>query len=267
MIAITSRDQEIIFFLKEHGFATFGQIRRQFFPSASIASRRLRNLIKIDILESVRLGAFYGKGFFPAPVNLSVSPNTKIFSLSQSVISELKSGAPMQKKEMLLHQLYLLSAYEFIIERLSGDGPYSVTAEETLKRLPSHKVRSHQRLAPDLSFKFKSSHLALELERTEKANDRYRDKIFLFEQTPYTHVLYVALNEKHMRQIMKKMKFGFKYGFCVLSNMSLVYSSNHEPMPFLEWHRSISQGEKIQAEITSQRTLAERLSQLRKQNE
>jgi DNA-binding Lrp family transcriptional regulator len=237
---LSGRDIRIIQYIKDQGFVTYNELCDGYFHSLQDCSRRLSQLERAGFIDRKTLKSYFqssqAKYYFPHLLPLGVNQNTQIISLSARLRKFYPDYDLVFRKDILLHQLYLGKVRRHFSERFKND---LILSEYEMKTLSNLIIDRNSDVHPDLSFERGEIRLALEMERTKKAFDRYFSKFYNFYDSSYSHVLYVFINQKSMASVLGMTKIYRKIGFALMSNLNEVYSPVFGKLLFDDWFSRI----------------------------
>lgn len=237
---LSSRDVRLLQYVKDQGYVTYQQVCEEFFRSKQDCSRRLGQIEDAGFIERKELKRYFQssneKYFFPHLLPLGINHNTQIISLSPKLRKRYPDYDLVFKKDILLHQLYLGKVRNHYVRSIEHD---FVLSEYELKTFSEFLVDRNKEIHPDLSFEKGETRLAIEMERTKKAFDRYLSKFYNFYDSSYSHVLYVFINQKSMASIMGMTRIYRKIGFVLMTNLNEVYSPVYGKLLFEDWFQKI----------------------------
>jgi len=240
---LTDRDRKIILLLKEQGFATFEQIRNNFFPDKTTASRRLKHLeaflyIRSELAKNYLAANDKSTSYFPYLMSLGIHPKTKIYYLNSIFRKQFPETNRLLKKDLCLHQI-MLNEIRFSLEKTFPD-------EKLVLNDPDHKLLSEidltkrKEFTPDLMILNKKYSIAVELERTAKGMNRYQKKFWYYEDSSFTHVLYFYVNEGHLKALRSYAGLSRKFAFSHYYKPNLVISNTFGHMELIDWVTKLS---------------------------
>jgi hypothetical protein len=234
------RDKDIVDFLATQGFATHEQLAKAYFPSYHSTYNRLMTLEKNGIIRSKPAASFFSRRpylFEPHLNNLGVRKNTRIYQLSLSQLRFFPRDRGILKTSMLVHQL-LLNEVRIWLQR---QFPEAIFMNENRLRMYGRDFINHNPdFMPDLVMKVDDVVMAVELERVKKSESRYVEKIRCYEDSLYTHVLYIFTNGENLKIFFKLGNYDKRFGFASYSRPETVSTKRFGDMPFKKWVDQIS---------------------------
>jgi len=230
-IRMLPKDWELINFIEEQGFVTFGQICTKFFNSIdSSCSTRLKRLMEAGYLSRkplVDLFRFSSQNkirpsYFPHILNLNVSARQKIYFINRNYSKGYGKSAQLYKTSMILHQLILNDIRLFLEEevvhkRLVNDPKVKIIADTIFGK--------NKGTVPDLTLEYNKVKVAIELERTPKGRSRYLWRFQNFMSSNYTHVIYYYTDETQLKTLLKMAGVRGKFAFAHYRTPNELYSN------------------------------------------
>ena len=217
-IKMSNRDWDLLRYVEEQGFVTFGQIRQNFFKNDSTCSHRLKVLCYNKYLEKKALISFFKSEkelleqgyYFPHILNLNIRSSQHIYYLGRSYARGFGKSSGLFKRSMVLHQLILTDLRKFLMENLDYK---QLNNDPMLQILGGIQVGRNKEIVPDLSFEYDKLKIAVELERSHKNSLTYSKRFIYFRDSIYTHVIYYYTEESILRTLIKKANFDPKFAF------------------------------------------------------
>lgn len=217
-IIMSSRDWNLLRYVEEQGFVTFGQIREAFFENISTCSKRLKLLCYKKYLEKKPIISFFKddgelleKGYyFPHILNLNIRSQQHIYFIGRNYARGFGKSAGLYKKSMVLHQLILSELRNFLVANIDHK---QLNNDPFLQILGGIQVGRNKEIVPDLSFEYDKVKIAIELERSHKSSLTYSKRFIFFRDSIYTHVIYYYTDESILRTLIKKANFDPKFAF------------------------------------------------------
>lgn len=237
-IVLQPRDREIIEFLRDQGVASVEQLNTSFFKNHTTCSLRLRKLEKAQIitLHKVRdylLKDRLNKRFFPIISNINIHSQSKVVTLSDQYLKLVSNTKSLLGSSLLIHQLLLNDIRIFLGETLQGvDFFLNDPQLQVLSDLQPGRLKE---FTPDLSIEQNSMKIAIELERTIKAQNRYHARFSYYRDSVYTHVIYYYLDESHLKMIQEAAGQNRKFGFAHYTRPNQVLSKAWGYLTLNEW--------------------------------
>lgn len=207
-INLLPRDWELLSFLEQQGFATFGQLESRYFNNRQNCSARLIKLKLHGYISDVNaIDLFVNKNqrengqLFPYISEINLKPSTRIYFLSQLFRRKYAFSEGLLKQNMVLHQL-LLNDLRAELER---EIPHkTVLHDPKIKVIAKIETGRHEGIRPDLSLEFGSFKVAVELERTIKNKSRYYERFLYYQDSVYSQVLYYTTDRKKLELLIER---------------------------------------------------------------
>lgn len=225
-IVLQDRDRALLRFIEEQGFVTYRQIYENFFPTMPSCSRRISQLVHTKYIQEESVKNLLciereGSIYFPHLQNLDLKASNKIYYINRNFSRAFGKSKKLFKRSMIMHQLILNDIRSFLVDRIQhkyllNDPKISILSAITGKR-PTESI-------PDLSLEFGDIKIAVEVERSLKTNHEYRSKVFNFERSCYSHVLYFYTNENILRKLMQRTRHSSKFGFAHYAQPNDIFS-------------------------------------------
>lgn len=189
----TERDERIISFLYENGYALASQLMGFGFPSKQALVQRLSLLRKSGLVHSKRVGDFHYLQPWVRQVAYRGTPKktadlirTKVYSLNPLLVESHYRRKFLFNETMVRHQLGLGLIREILVQELD---PHLILSEN---KWILQKGNRHSDLVPDLVISSKEVKLAVEYERSLKSRSTYLSKWFDYDRSEFSHVLYFS---------------------------------------------------------------------------
>lgn len=223
------RDWELLAFIEEQGFASFGQLENRFFNGKSNCSKRLKKLSAFGYIDRKRLFEFFKRDssnnkpfYFPHILNLNVNPNDFIYFIGREYSQGFGKSAKLFKPSMILHQLILSEVRMFLEREIEHK---FILNDPKLKILSSFQFGRNEEIVPDLSLEYDKVKIAIEVERTPKGMVRYFNRFNFFRDSIYTHVVYYYTDECQLRPLLKRAGSTNKFAFAHYKFPNELYSN------------------------------------------
>jgi hypothetical protein len=219
-ITLQNRDRDLLQFLRDQGFATFQQIERRYFSQQANCSRRLLQLEEAGYLERRKISEIFGldfgsqskrdKKYFPFLLGAGINMKACIFQLSTAYLRLYQQSNRLLKPNLCLHQLILNDVRENLEKELKVD---FILNDPKLTILSDIDFDRRKEFTPDLSFECGEYKLAIELERTQKSLNRYTSRFWYYTDSAYSHVLYVYVNDRHLKKLVQYAGSSRRFAF------------------------------------------------------
>lgn len=218
-INLLPRDWELLSFLEQQGFATFKQLESRYFKNHQNCSLRLKKLMSFGYIESKSiLEIIVPKhrqqegNLFPYISEIDVRPSTQAYYLSPHFRRKYAFSEGLLKSNMVMHQLILGD----LRTQLEKEIPHNVVLSDPhIKVISKIEIGRHENIRPDLSMELNGFKLAVELERTTKTRSRYYERFLYYQDSVYSHVLYVTTDRKNIEYLIEQVapykKIGVAY--------------------------------------------------------
>jgi hypothetical protein len=230
-IRMLPRDWELINFIEEQGFVTFGQLSQKFFHSKdSTCSMRLKKMIESGYISKRKLVDLFKFSdekrirpmYFPHLLNLNVSPRQNIYFINRDYAKGFGKSAQLFKTSMIIHQLILGDLRVFlegnIVHKRLFNDPKAKIIANTLFGRSSDTI-------PDLTLEYNNVRVAIELERTIKGRSQYLSRFQSFESSRYTHVVYYYTEEPQLKTLLRAAGTRTKLAFSHYRTPNELYSN------------------------------------------
>ncbi|OFZ80663.1 MAG: hypothetical protein A2583_13595 [Bdellovibrionales bacterium RIFOXYD1_FULL_53_11] len=210
---LTERDFDLLRYLAEQGVASARQLAQKFFPSVASFRTRIGFLNRADLVESVPITALkelsHSSYFETATDVLGASRQNvckyRVYRLGQRFGKKWPHTGRLSDIKMWRHQLMvneLRAVFEKKFPRaLFLNDPQAIEEWRLFQR--SGPADSSDLAIPDLTVRVDDLNIAIEIERTQKAEREYFGRFFKFRDSDYTHVIYYCATERIFKMVSK----------------------------------------------------------------
>lgn len=224
---LTERDFDLLRYLGAQGVATADQLTARYFPSRTVCAKRLHVLRRGGLIESVPLSALRGisiASFRQAIQLLSLRREEawryRLYRLSEELRVRTIGAEAMSDIMMWKHQIQL-NGIRHLFERLF---PRAVILIDPEIRAEWRRFKAGAEMpVPDLVIRSDGHEIAVEVERTRKAETKYFSRFFQFESSVYSHVLYFCESDIIFNKVVELSAAFSKIGVSRLLSPELVY--------------------------------------------
>lgn len=253
-MTLTERDKRILLLLREQGFLSFEQIQKRFFKNKPNTSRRLSELEASHYITSKNakeylVGENPQSKIFPYLLGLGISPKTKIYYLNNVFRRQFPETNRLLKKDLCLHQLLLndtrFHVEDYVLPNLSFNNYNLIINDPDHKILAEIDITKRKEFTPDLTVLSGNISIAIELERTQKGQNRYQERFWYYEDSSYTHVIYYYVNEAHLKNLLSFAGSSNKFVFAHYLKPKEVLSNLFAYMNVNEWINKIIEIERL----------------------
>ncbi len=216
--SLQTRDREILDYLRAQGFASFQQLERRFFTGRKPCSRRLLKLTEAEYVVQLPIESVFPTGargkinrrYFPYLMGVGLRAGMVVYRLSDIYLRQVGQTIKLIKPSLVLHQLLLNDVRLLLEKEISAT---FVLNDPKLTVLSEIDFNRRKEFTPDLSFECADYHFAIELERTLKSRSRYLMRFTHYDDSAYTHVLYIYVNERHLKSLRESAGTSRKIAF------------------------------------------------------
>ena len=217
-LVMKDRDWELLQFVEEQGFASFGQLQKHFFNDKSNCSKRLNKLCAFRYLSRKKLYDFFvsphekgvKKGYFPHLLNMNITPQHWIYHIDRSYSKGFGMSQSLYKPSMILHQLILNEIRGFLEKEVIHKWSFNDPFLQVLSFIHFGRI---EEIIPDLSIEDENIKIAIEVERTPKGQVRYFRRFNFFRQSLYTHIIYYYTDECQLKALLQRAGKDKKFAF------------------------------------------------------
>jgi hypothetical protein len=224
---LTSRDFELLGYLKEQGVATAEQLTRGFFTSSDSFRKRISHLVRFGVIQSVPIQN--GASEVPSRLlELKIKAREagldwqkmRLYRINPKVFGKSVDESPLSEPIFWQHQIGLNE----IRAQLKGilPGGIFLSDPETKSEWARFNFKSEIPI-PDLVWRKADIALAFEFERTNKGELRYFDRMSKYQRSAYQRVVYFANNES-IAEVLRRCCARFvKVGVTPIANISKTF--------------------------------------------
>ncbi len=223
----TERDDKIISFLYENGYALASQLMNFGFPSKHALVQRLSLLRKSGLVYSKRVGEFNllqpwlrQVAYRGTPKKAADLIRTKIYYLNPLLVELHYKRKFLFNEEMIRHQLGLGIIRDLIVREL---GPKLILSENKWISQFGTKQKVGMDLIPDLVVSSGEVRLAVEYERTLKGRSTYLSKWYDYDRSEFSHVLYFAETTAIFEKLRTYSSLTHRMGIIDIQEPQFVY--------------------------------------------
>jgi hypothetical protein len=223
----TERDDKIISFLYENGYALASQLLECGFSSKPALIQRLSLLKKSGLIRSKRVGEFdllqpwlRQVAYRGTPKSATDLIRTKIYYLNPLVVESHYKRKFLFNESMIRHQLGLGLIRNLLVKVLN---PKLILSENKWISQLSGKKKESFNLIPDLVISSGEIRLAVEYERSLKGKSTYLSKWYDYERSEFSHVLYFAETPALFEKLKAYSGLTHRMGFVEIQEPQLVY--------------------------------------------
>ena len=224
---LTLRDKLIIETLRCQDFCFYKDIKNNFFSSKTSASNRLNKLKEGGYLVIEDIKPSDIKAVIDNSSIGLVGRNLKILSLSKS--NRLRKRTPSAWKKK--HQILLFSVRERLEKILGAE----VVFENQIRELKETSDNGDYEPLPDCYIKGEGYKLAVELELNLKSQRRYFLKMSEYQNSRFTHVLYIVSHIKSIPRLLRTFRYKRYIGIAHYSEIETVFSHRYGKQTFSDW--------------------------------
>ena len=238
-LQLTERDRKIIDFLRYQAFATSTQLKKYFFNNNGSSIRRLIELENAHYIESKTAKDFFARDnkFTKIITGPEITSRTKIYYLSKAFRRQVSETNRILKYDLCLHQI-LLNDVRIKLQNIIQNYEL-ILNDPQLKQMTSVDAGRRKEFTPDLSFEGNEFKLAIEYERLIKSSNRYSQRFGFFQNSSYSHVLYVYSNEEILKTLLDLVGTNRKFAFAHYLNPELIFSNTWGYMEINSWIKKV----------------------------
>lgn len=253
-MVLTERDKKILLLLREQGFLSFEQIDKRFFKTKHNTSRRLSQLERSQYITSKNTKEYFvGENstskIFPYLLGAGITPRTKIYFLHQIFRRQFPETNRLLKKDLCLHQLLLNDSRfhieDYILPNIKANSCNLIINDPDHKILSEIDITKRKEFTPDLTILSDKISIAIEMERTQKGQNRYQERFWYYEDSSYTHVLYHYVNEAHLANLRSYAGSSNKFAFAHYLKPKQVLSNLFGYMDVNDWINKVIEIERL----------------------
>ena len=226
---LSRRDKEILKFIKNQDFCFYKDIRKKFFASYALASRRLNELSRYGFLNIESIDSKRLKNVLDESCLNIIGCHKKIVFLKQSFLNTPK-GIKLNRFK-INHQILLF----YLKDRLESILKSPAILENEIKEQRGTLESGDHDPYPDFYLKGYNFKLAVELELHIKSQNRYDLKTVDYSLSSYSHVLYVVGSLKKKDKLLEYFSFKDSIGVAHYKEPELVYSYSYGKLSILDW--------------------------------
>ncbi len=225
---LTERDFALLEFLHAQGAATARQLTRRFFGSANRFRAKISDLTRCGLVQAVRVDQVQEVSKVAKTSMAEILGvcerdlwKYRIYVLNSRPERRKGSVGSLSDPKMWRHQIQLNEVRMNLEKRIED----SVILNDPDIRMEWSRFRAGEGDVPipDLVIRKKGFNLAVELERTLKAEMSYYERFLEYRRSAYTHVLYFCESEKIFKKIADSAARFKKIAVSKLIAQSLVY--------------------------------------------
>ena len=225
---LSERDKTIMNFIRKQDFCFYRDVMR-FFPSYSIASRRLNKLSRYGYLVIEGIKSKHFKDILDKESLKFIGHKNKIVYLRKSHLSNYEYLKLSRQK--INHQVLLFSLKEKLQSILKAPAFFENEIREQRGTLESGGHEPY----PDFYFKGEDFKLAVELELNIKSQNRYDLKTIDYSNSSFSHVLYVVGFLKKKDKLLEYFSYKDGIGIAHYAEPENVFSYSHGKTSLTSW--------------------------------